>query len=234
MANYGWIAVELLIGFTVLFTMTKVLGKAHLSQITPFDFISAVMMGELLGNAIYDKEVHIGQVIFAAVVWGGLIYGNAWITQKVTKTRKMLEGEPSILIRNGKLQYHAFRKNNIDINELQSMVRQKGYFSLREVAYAILETNGTISVLPHSANDIPRRSEWNLPEVPPRLPVTLIIDGKVMYQNLEKAGLTEHWLKKELAKQNISQFSEVLYADWVEGGKLFVSPYASHETASKA
>lgn len=234
MATYGWIALELLIGFGVLFTMTKLLGKTHLSQLTPFDFISALLMGELLGNAVYDQEVHIWQILFAAVIWGGLIYSTAWITQKVTKTRKFLEGEPSILIRNGVLQYHAFKANSIDINELQSLVRQKGFFSLQEVAYAILETNGTVSVIPHSDHDIPRRSEWNLPEVPPRLPLTLILDGQVLTENLKKANLSKQWLRKELAKQNISNFSEVFYAEWLEGGKLYVSKYDERQTASKA
>jgi len=225
MAVYGSIALELFIGFVALFLIVKLLGKAHLSQLTPFDFISAVITGELLGNALYDKEVHLGQVIFAAALWGLLIYGTAWITQKSNSARKMLEGEPSIIIRQGKIQYNTMKQNNIDLNELQGLVRQKGYFSLQEVEYAILETNGSLSVMPKSANDIPRRSEWKLPDVPVNLPVTIILDGEVMYDKLAEAKLTEHWLQQKLAEHNISDYKDVFYAEWLEGGQFYVATY---------
>lgn len=223
LALYGTIALELFLGFIALFIIMKALGKAHLSQLTPFDFISALIMGELLGNAIYDQEVHIGQVAFAAAFWGLLIYSNAWVTQKVKGLRKVLEGEPSIVIRNGKLQPDIMRTNHLDLNELQSLVRQQGYFALQEVEYAILETNGSVSVMPKSANDIPRRSEWKLPAVPQKLPVTLIMDGEIMYENLTQFQLTEHWLMQQLSDQGIADSKDVFYAEWLEGGSLYVS-----------
>ncbi|XEC95202.1 DUF421 domain-containing protein [Paenibacillus tarimensis] len=223
---YVAITVELLIGFCGLFFLTKVLGKTHFSQITPFDFISALILGELLGNAVYDRETEIWQVLFATTLWGTLIFGISLMTQKFYGVRKLFEGEPSILIRQGQIKYKAMKKNKIDLSELQSLIRQKGFFSIREVEYAILEPNGEISVMPKQGYDTPKRSDLQLPEKTTRLPIAVILDGKVVYDNLQKAGLDEQWLMQELAAQDIPGVKQILFAEWIEQQPLYIVKYS--------
>jgi uncharacterized membrane protein YcaP (DUF421 family) len=223
--HYLSIAVELTSGFVFLFIMTKLQGKTQFSQITPFDFISAIILGELVGNAIYDHEVKIGEIAFAVTLWGVLVYVTETVTQKFLASRKLLEGEPNIVVRKGKIKFEALKKAKLDINQLQSLVRQQGYFSLREVEYAIIETNGMVSVLPKADYDTPKNSDMKIKADDPRLPVNMILDGEVVRENLKEAGLDEQWLKNELEKQKIHHVQDVLFAEWMENEPLFVLEY---------
>ncbi|MCY8235077.1 DUF421 domain-containing protein [Priestia endophytica] len=226
MNPYLSMATELIIGFFVLFVLTKLLGRNQFSQITPFDFISALVLGELLGNAVYDEEVNVQKILFSITIWGILIFSTEMLTQKFKKLRKTLEGEPTIVIHKGMLKYESLKKSKLDLNQLQNLVRQQGYFSLEEVEYAILETNGMVSVLPKSSYDIPKRSDLNLLSKPANLPVTLIIDGEVVYDNLKEAGFDEEWLKGQLAAKNVFDYKEVLFAEWREGKPFYIRKYA--------
>jgi uncharacterized membrane protein YcaP (DUF421 family) len=224
MLEYATTGIELLVGFFALFLFTKVLGKAHFSQLTPFDFISALILGELLGNAVYDPEVNLGRVLFATVIWGALMWSIIMITQKWSRARKQLEGEPSIVVRRGLVQYEAMKRNRIDLNQLQTLLRQQGYFSMQEINYAILETNGMVSVLPKPKFDMPTRGELGLPDRSSRLPMSLILDGKLIEDNMREAEVDEAWLKTELAKHQLTDYNQVFFAEW-NGGELYVAPY---------
>jgi len=208
------IGIELSIGFVALLIMTRLLGKMTLSQITPFDFISALILGELVGNAIYDKDIKIGSILFAITIWGALIFITEWCTRKLPRTRKFLEGKPSIVIKNGHLDRQEMKKNRVDINQLQSLLRQKDVFSIREVAYAILETEGTVTVLRKPEYEAPTISDLKLKQKPVYLSVTFISDGKVDWENVKKAGFNEEWLLKTLRNHHIDRYKEVFYCEW--------------------
>lgn len=219
------IAIELVVGLVALFIILKILGKTQFSQITPFDFISALILGELVGNAVYDKETDLVDVLFAALVWGGIIYLVEFVTQRFKSTRKFLEGEPTVVIHKGKINYDSLKKNNMDMNQLQSLIRQQGYFSIQEVEYVILETNGMVSVLPKFKYDIPKAEDLNLPSKTVSLPITLILDGEVIYNNLKEYGLNDQWLKEQLAAQNINDYKSVLFAEWQPNQPIYVLKY---------
>ena len=130
--EYLHIISVLVIGYIFLFIMAKLLGKTQITQITPFDFISAIVLGELVGNALYDQETGIPEIFFAVAVWGILIYATEILTQKFKRARKLLEGEPSIVIKKGKIVYEELKKNHLDINQLQHLLRSKDVFSIME------------------------------------------------------------------------------------------------------
>ncbi|MGO4888264.1 DUF421 domain-containing protein [Anaerobacillus sp. MEB173] len=223
--NFFHLSVELLVGFVALLIMTKVLGKTQITQITPFDFISALVLGELVGNAIYDKDIGIHYVLYAVSLWGALIYFVEMLTQKISKTRGILEGTPSIVIRNGAIDREELKKNKLDINQLQHLLRDKDVFSIREVQYAILEANGAVNVLKKSKFDQPTNQDLNVPEKPVYLPITIISDGEVMWDNVKEAGFDEKWLERQLGVHGIVKPEQVLYAEWLEGQPLFVQPF---------
>ena len=128
LSNWITILFELLFGFVALFILTKIVGKRQMSQLTAFDFISAVILGELVGNALYDKNTGIKEVAFVIFIWGALLYMVEIITQKFKGTRKLLAGKPSIIIYEGNIIYEEMKKNKIDISELQQMLRTKDVF----------------------------------------------------------------------------------------------------------
>lgn len=215
---------ELIIGFIALFIITKLIGKRQLSQITPFDFISAIVLGELLGNGIYDKDVGVVYIVITLSLWGVLMYFVEFITQKYAKSRGLLEGNPSIVIRNGMIDRKELKKNRIDINELQNLLRQKDVFSIREVEYGILESDGKMTVLKKSKYAQPTMEDLNLPEKQVCLPVTLISDGKVAWDNLKASGFEEKWLHNQLHMQGFNDVKKILYAEWKEDEGMHIVP----------
>ena len=220
--EFGQIAIELFFGFIALFIAAKILGKTQISQLTPFDFISALVLGELVGNSIYDPEVHIGSIIFALTLWTILLYTVEKLTQKFRGLRSTFEGNPSIIIRQGQIDREELKSNNLDINQLQQLLRQqKDIFSIREVEYLILEPNGLISVLKKPKYDSPTIQDLSLKQNAVHLPITLISDGQIDLDNLRTAGYDEDWLLKQIKKKDITKFEDVLFAEWKEDEGFF-------------
>lgn len=155
--GYMEIFFDLVFGFFALFTLTKVLGKTQISQITAFDFISSIVLGELIGNALFDEKIGILHIGFVVIIWGGLMYTTEYITQRFKGSRHLLEGTPEIVIYNGKLVRDVMKKNKLDVNQLKQLLRAKDIFSMDQVEYAILEANGTVSVLKKSDFQPPTR-----------------------------------------------------------------------------
>ncbi|MBB6453073.1 uncharacterized membrane protein YcaP (DUF421 family) [Salirhabdus euzebyi] len=223
--NYFDLTIETLVGFFVLFGLTKILGKSQITQITAFDFIAALILGELVGNALFDDQANVWSIIYAVLLWGGLIYTTEIITQKFTNSRELLEGKPSIIIRNGKLQREAMSQAKLDLNQLQHLLRSKNVFSIRDVEFAVFETDGSVSVLKKSLQQSPTRQDINAKSETVKLPYSLILDGEVVEDNIKEIGKDEPWLKNELKKQEINDYKQVFFAEWREGEGLYVQPY---------
>lgn len=216
------LSLELIIGFFALMLVTKALGKTQITQITPFDFISALVLGELVGNAIYDKDIHIWYILYAVLLWGVLVVAIEFITQKFRKTRTWLEGEPSIVIYKGKVNFQALKKNRLDLNQLQHLLRDKDVFSMKDVEYAVLETNGVVNVLKKSLQQNATRKDVQAQEEKVVLPVMFISDGDIIWENIREQNLTKEWLDGQLKVHGIHDIKEVLFAEWTEGEGLYV------------
>ncbi|MFC3884448.1 DUF421 domain-containing protein [Bacillus songklensis] len=225
MMDFVRIGVELFVGFISLFLLTKLLGKMTITQITTFDFISALVLGELVGNALYDHKTGLTDILFAVVFWGVLMFGTEILTQKNLRVRSLLEGRPAIIIHKGRIRYKEMKKNHLDISQLQHLLRAKDAFSIREVEYAILETDGTVSVLKKSDYASPTKADHKMPNKQPVLPITFISDGQLLKENLKESGFDETWLQKELHKKGIRNYSQVMYAEWEDGDSLHVEKY---------
>ncbi|WP_077617357.1 DUF421 domain-containing protein [Bacillus sinesaloumensis] len=223
--EYFRITLDLGVGLLGLLVLTKILGKTQITQITAFDFISALVLGELVGNAVFDQKIGISHILFAIVIWGGLIYVIEVITQKIRRTRPFLEGKPTIIIHKGKIIKEHLKKNKLDINQLQHLLRSKGVFSIREAEYAILETDGSISVLKKSPYDPPTRSDYKMAEQKVRLPITLVSDGVLIEENLRESGFSEAWLQSELKNQGVTTYKDLLFAEWLEEEGLYIQEY---------
>lgn len=231
--SYSQMLVDTIFGFFALFLLTKILGKTQISQLTAFDFISAIILGELVGNALFDDNSGILQIGYVLLLWGSLLYVTEIITQKFKSTRPLLEGSPEIVIRKGKLIRDVMKKNKLDINQLQHMLRGKDVFTLREVEYAILETNGTLSVLKKSDFQTPTRKDMKLAPQPANLSVTLINDGEIIYDNLQERNLTEEWLMDELKEQGYDNVKDVFYAEYMKDEELLVLPFINRGKQKK-
>ncbi|ANE47697.1 hypothetical protein SY83_17000 [Paenibacillus swuensis] len=220
--DYTYITLKLVTGFAGLWLTTRILGKKEISQLTPFDFISSLLLSELVGNTIYDKEIHFSHLLYAIAFWGLLSYALEILTFRVKRLRKPLDGSPDIIIEDGRINLKQMHHNKMDFEQLQMLLRQKDIFSIREVAYAVLETNGNLSVLKKSFYDGVTRSDLNLPEQETHIAYSLIEDGEINKEELAKIGKTKEWLLQELSSLGYSAPSSIPYAEWKQGEGLYV------------
>ncbi|NRG46064.1 DUF421 domain-containing protein [Bacillus sp. CRN 9] len=225
MNEYLHIALVLVVGFVSLFLMTKFLGKSQISQITPFDFISAIVLGELVGNALYDENTGIGQMLFSVALWTILIFTTETVTQKYRKSRRFLEGDFSMVIKKGKIDYQELKKNHMDLNQLQELLRAKDIFSIRECEYAFLETNGSISALKKAPFAHPTIDDLKMKYPKVHIPINLILDGEILEENLGNIGWDREYLFSELEKKGFKDEKDVLFAEWKKEEGLYVQSY---------
>lgn len=224
MEAYVGIAIKLAAAFAGLWAMTRLLGKREIAQLSPFDFVSAMVLGDLVGNTIYEEQVSLGMLLFALALWTGLSYGFDKLMEFGKPIRKRLEGEPELLISDGKVNREAMRRNSMEFEELRMMLRQRDVFSLDEVAYAVFEPNGSLSVLKKPSYEEVRRNDLKLPSSPARLPRSLVEDGQVKQAGLAAIGRDESWLRRELDKLGFSDIREVAYAEWTPEGEVKALP----------
>ncbi|MEC0169671.1 DUF421 domain-containing protein [Paenibacillus graminis] len=222
--DYVSVLVKLTAGFVGLWAMARLLGKKEISALTPFDFISAVILGDLVGNTIYEPDKSVLLLLFALAVWTVLSIIFEKITQRVRKLRKPLEGEPEILIRDGKIDLAKLRKNNLDFEQLRMMLRAKDTFSMNEVAYAIYETNGSLSILKKPQFEPATREELDIKPQHTRLPRSLVESGVVQQATLASLGYDETWLRRKLQEEGHPDLDSVAYAEINEEGELAIIP----------
>ncbi|MBM7659701.1 uncharacterized membrane protein YcaP (DUF421 family) [Bacillus mesophilus] len=223
--EFTGIAIKLVVGYVSLMITTRALGRTQITQITPFDFISALVLGELVGGAIHDKDVSAFQIIYAVLIWGALIYITEITTQKFITSRYFLEGSPSLIIRRGEINYKRLKKNKLDLDQLQNLLRKKDIFSIRDVEFAILETDGTVSVLKKTDSDTPTKKDLNIKSNPVHLPLALVSDGQLVEKNIKEAGVEKSWVLSQLQVHGCNRVRDCLYAEWSEGEALYVIKY---------
>ena len=223
--NLQHLTLELVTGFFYMFVIIMFIGRKVINQITPFTFITSTVLSELLGNALYDKKVSVGYILYAMTLWALLLFVIEYLGRKSLVFRGFFQGKPSALIKNGVVDRDALKKNRMNLNQLQSLLRQSETFSIREVAYCYLEPNGSISILKKPPYQKTTLEDFKLPGKPAYVPVTLIRDGKVLKDELTDIGYDEAWLKNQLSLQNVTNLKDVFIAEWLEGDGIFVQTY---------
>ncbi|KAA9001032.1 DUF421 domain-containing protein [Paenibacillus spiritus] len=216
------IAVKLVTGFVGLWVMTRLLGKKEISQLTPFDFVSSLMLSELVGNTVYQKDAHYGMLIFALGLWALLSYLFEKVTQHAKRLRSPMEGEASIVICDGKIDMEQMKRNRLDFGQLRMMLRQKDIFEMSEVAYAVFEKNGSLSVLKKSEEEPPTRGDLKVDAPEAELAYSLVEDGDVNEDNLGKIGKDLTWLLAELRLKGHNRPEDLAFVEWTRADGLFV------------
>ncbi len=219
------IIIELIVGYIALLIMTRVLGKTTITQISTFDFIAVLILGELVGAAMYSEGTKWTHVLFAMLIWGILIYSTAIITQKFRKSREIFEGHPSIIIKKGMIDFKTMKKNQLDLDQLMMLLRLKDVFSIIEVDYAIIEANGDISILKKMQFAPVTNGDMNIAPKMQYLSYMLIQDGEIIDENLTTIGKTAEWLENEIKTRQFGSVKEVFLAEYNEEYGLFVQGY---------
>ncbi|KLE15477.1 DUF421 domain-containing protein [Clostridium sp. C8] len=222
--NIGLLTIKVIVGFATLLFIIIITGRTSIYQLTPFHLVFVLVLGDFLGNTIYEDKVGIVHFLYAIGLWTFLMLGIEFMTLKNKSTRSLLLGDPNIIIRDGIMDRNLLAKNKLDVNQVLSMLRQNNVFSVREVKYGILEANGQISLLLKSKYQNPDKQDLNLPESPVDLPTSLIIDGEILWDNLHELGFDQQWLDNQLTTNGYDNVKRILYADWRESEGIHVSP----------
>lgn len=217
--------IKLVLGLGALLAVTRLLGKKEMGQFTPFDFIYALILGALLEESLYDEKISIWQMLFGVAVWAMLIYIVEVLVQKNDSIRKMLKGNSVRLMKDGELDFKKMKKNHIEMEQLRTMLRQQGVFSLQEIRDLYLETSGSISIKKFSYAEPPTARMLKM-EVEDEDPTILLVDeGRVEEDMLEFIGKSKEWLHEQLDKEGFPDTDDILYAEWSEANGFFVKTY---------
>ncbi|KAA9011082.1 DUF421 domain-containing protein [Niallia endozanthoxylica] len=222
--NIGLLTIKVIVGFATLFFIIIISGRTSIYQLTPFHLVFVLVLGDFLGNTIYQDKVAIFHFLYAIGLWTFLMLGIEFITLKNKSVRSLLLGNPNIIIRDGVMDRKLLTKNKLDVNQVLSILRQNNVFSVREVKYGILEANGQVSLLLKSKYQKPDKQDLNLPESPVDLPTSLIIDGEILWDNLHELGFDQQWLDNQLSTNGYDKVKRILYAEWRESEGIHVSP----------
>lgn len=201
----------------VLFLITKLMGKKQVSELSLFDYVIGISIGNFTAEMVMNFDYQYINGIMAIVSFGLVSYLVSIITMKSIKLRRLLIGVPTVIIEDGKISLEALKSTKLDINDLLEQCRTMGYFDITQISYAILEVNGKMSILPKSDYQVPNLVDLNIKTDKAYLSVNIIIDGKLMNENLKNTNKNEEWLKKELKKQGYSNYNNILLATLTNG-----------------
>ena len=200
-----------LLSLITLFLVTKLIGKKQVSQLSLFDYVIGISIGNFAAEMTINLESEELYGIIAVLLFGGIAYLVSVGTMKSIKLRRFFMGSPTILIEHGKILQDNFYKVKYDINDMLEQCRVNGYFDISEIDYAIVEENGELSILAKSEYLPVNRNDMKLKVSKNGLCANVIIDGKVMYNNLKKINKDEKWLNKEL-KLKGKDISDIILA----------------------
>lgn len=190
------------LAFAVLFMFTRIMGKRQISQLTFFEYTTGITIGSIASEMCTQTNEPFYEELIAMAVFAGLTLLLSIITGKSIRARRFLNSVPTILIDNGEIVAENMKKTHFDINDLTSEARLAGYFNLSDVMYAVLETNGKVSFLPKSSKRPLNPQDMSVTVTQEGLCANVIIDGRVLENNLKSIGKDENWLYKKLSGKN--------------------------------
>lgn len=209
--------------FVVLLGLARLLGKEQLSQLTFFNYITGITIGSIAGEVVAHDDTHYFNAITSLIWWSILTVIFSYISMKSAKAKSLLDDKPMIVIKNGKILENGLKKSRLPIGDLNMLLRMQGIFSVKDVHFAVLETNGELSVFKKVAQQSATKQDVKAQIVVPKyMPCTIIAEGKIIMRNLQGAGLTEEWVMKQLKKHGVNSIQQVFYAEIESDGTIYI------------
>ncbi|WP_407306807.1 DUF421 domain-containing protein [Desulfosporosinus sp. SB140] len=208
--------------YALVIIALRLMGKREIGQLQPFELVVIIMISELAAIPTENIGIPLLSGIIPIMV---LLLANvtlAWISLKSERARTIICGSPSILIERGKILEHELRKNRYSLTDLLEELRIKNVPNIADVEFAVLETNGQLSVFPKSQNRPTIPKDFMLKTQYEGLPLTLVMDGVLNQKNLQQGNKDLNWFMNELNKRNINRVEDVFLASLDTSNTLFV------------
>ena len=207
-----------LLSVAALFIITKILGHKQVAQLDFFDYVCGITIGSIGAELATELEEPEKPLISLAIYGLASIVLNL-IAHKIPRTRKFINGTPTILMNDGKLYRKNLKKSKLDLSEFILLCREQGYFDLDEIQLAVFEHNGKLSILPRSANRPVTPDDLKITAKATHVGVEVIMDGRVMGENLSRMGLDRTWLEKQLKSKGYNDVKEIFLGIYRQGEK---------------
>lgn len=188
----------------VLFVITKILGKKQISQLSMFEYVTGITIGNIGAEVVTGLEQKVSIGIIALVATAAIPYLSSLITMKSKKARDLIDGQGTVFIKDGKIMEDNLKKEKITIDELLEMLRKKDVFQVSEVEYAVLEAAGVLNVLLKKEYRPLTPKDLNMKVANEKEPQTVIMDGKILDEPLATIGRSRGWLHTELQKLGVT------------------------------
>lgn len=216
--------VRALILYIIVVITMRIMGKRQIGQLQPFELAIAIMISELAAVPMQNTGIPLinGIIPILTLLIAQLVM--SFLTLKSIRARALICGKPSILIENGKICEKELCREMYTLNDLLEQLRIKNVANLADVEFAILETNGQLSVIPKSQKRPLTPQDMNIQTSYEGLSLDVIIDGHVIEKNLEKSRLDLAWLVREIKKLGYSGPEDILFASLDSDGNLFHQP----------
>lgn len=215
------VLIRTIILYILVITSMRIMGKKQIGELEPFELAITIMISELASLPMQDNRVPLinGIIPIITLVLLQVIFST--IQLKSESFRKLVNSTPSVLIRKGKFNIEELKRQQFNINDLMEELRLGGYFNPSDVEYAILETSGKISIIPKIELNPVTKKDMNILSVQDKIPVTIILDGKVNVPNLKLIKKDLNWLKMNINAYNIGNFEDVFIALIDSQGKFY-------------
>ncbi len=214
--------IRAMISLITLFLITRMLGAKQVSQLSLFDYVIGISIGDFAAEMTINLESQYFNAVLALIVFGFMAYLVSFLTMKSITLRRLFMGTPTIVIQKGKLLEGNLKKMRIGVNDLLEECRRKNFFNVEEIEYAIMEVNGSLSILPKGQYKPLTIQDMGLPIPKQGLSANVIVDGEPMLNNLKIALKDETWLQNEVKQQGYKDYSSILLATLDVNDKLTI------------
>lgn len=213
-----------------LFFVTKLMGKKQVSELSLFDYVIGISIGNFTAEVTMGLDKQYIDGLIAIIAFGIVSWGVSKITMKSITLRRLIIGTPTVVIQKGKILEKSLKKLNIDINDLLEQCRSNGNFDISQIEYGIMEVNGKVSILLKSQYNPVTPKDLNLKTEQQELIANVVIDGKIMHNNLLNMKKDDKWLYKELKVKGY-ELDDVLLATLDSNEKLNIYEKNMNEEA---
>lgn len=208
----------------ILFLIAKIIGHKQVAQLEFFDYITGITIGSIAAELATTLDKPWWKPTISMLVFGTITVALSIITRRFARTRKFINGTPTIILNDGKLYRENMKKAKLELSEFLLLCRQEGYFNLNDIQTAVFEYNGKLSILPVSTKRPINPEDMELNPKPEHIGTELIMDGRIMVDNLKRKGLSDDWLMKELKKQGYKNAKEIFLGICYDDNQLTLFP----------
>lgn len=218
------VLIRTIILYLLIIVGIRLLGKRQIGELEPSELVLALIIADLASVPMQDNGIPLLSGVIPIVTLLAVASILSVLTVRSIRFRTLLCGRPSIVVENGVVQERELRRNRFTIDELLEELRGQGYADFQSVKFAVLETNGRLSVLPYAAEKPVTAAQMGLTPEETGLPVILISDGRLLSRNLKGRGYEEVWLQKQLASHGVERPEQVFLMTVDEGGNTYCVP----------